>query len=425
MLVLNPCSADARVLKEAATLTRAGYDVRVFAAADATWPAGPTVVAGTAVLRLDAASPLAQLAGAAASVRRRRRAQPPGPDATAVVPQSARPSRSVHALRRLLLPVHRPAVYLRYWRRASAAVAAWGPDVVHAHDLNTLPPAAAVARRRGVPLVYDSHELWRHRNRHGELRPLGRLVDAAVERRLVRRCDQVITVSDSIARWLEAAYRLPREVVVLRNVPLAARPADAPSLRALAGLPRERLLLYTGRVLPSRGLEEAIGALPLLPDDVHLVLLGYGDADILSRLRALASSHGVAGRLHLVGPVRPDQVPAVAAEAAAALVAVQPTCLSYRYALPNKLFEAVQAGVPVVASDLPDVRRVVLEHGLGELARLDDSAAVAAAVTRVLASQERYREAAVRAGLVLRWEVEEGRLLDAYAQLPAPRTAAA
>jgi glycosyltransferase involved in cell wall biosynthesis len=416
MLVLNACQSDARVLREASSLGRAGYDVRVFALADQDWPPGTVEVSGTTVVRLWAPSPFVQAARAVAGARARGSAT--ASDETARPPRPGFGGATSRLLRRLLLPLHRPSVYLRFWRRAQAAVRAWEPDVVHAHDLPALPPAAAVARRAQVPLVYDTHELWRHRNRHGQLRPLGRAVDALVERRLVRHCDRVVTVSDSIAAWLQRRYRLRRPVVVLRNVPERRGTADAPSLRALAGLPGDaQVLLYTGRVLPFRGIEQAVAALPLLPPGLHLVLLGYGDRDVVQRVMDLAEQHGVPSRLHVVGPVRPDQVVGVAAEATVALVGIQATCLSHRFALPNKLFEAVAAGVPVVANDLPDVRRVVERYGVGVVADLADGPATATAVLEVLESVDRYSEAARTAALELCWEVEEQVLLDLYTGL--------
>jgi glycosyltransferase involved in cell wall biosynthesis len=550
MFVLNTCHADARVLKEAGTLSEAGYDVRIFALGNPLWPGGVWNQDGRTIHRLEITSFYVQLLrslsgryrtlrsreahlarllmrsqrrlragadvgsrgvglvvllltaplslparaavraltalsarldaerddvtakaeivengslrgrlrrGAGTAARRARR------DARLVALRSRRHAaqtrrysarsrrrlrrhlrlwflrwrraraRAVRALylvvyrrlRRSLLPLHRPSVFMRFWRESAEAATAWRPDVVHAHDLNTLPGAARVADTLGIPLVYDSHELWRRRNRHGELRPLGRTVDAVIERRLIRRCTAVITVSDSIARWLERTYRLRSDVVVLRNVPSRTRPSDAPSLRELASLDASaRILVYTGRITSGRGIEEAIGALPMLDEAVHLVMLGYGPDEYVEGLLAQARALGVESRVRLAGAVRSDQVSATAAQADAAIVAIQPTCLSYEYCLPNKLFEAIQAGLPVIASDLPDMTQVVSRYGVGESFVLADSAALAVAVRRVLADSERYRAAAAAAAEALCWENERSMLLEAYERLSASRQAA-
>jgi glycosyltransferase involved in cell wall biosynthesis len=112
--------------------------------------------------------------------------------------------------------------------------------------------------------------------------------------------------------------------------------------------------------------------------------------------------------------VAPDQVAAVLSSAHCALVAIQPTCLSYRYSLPNKLFEAVQAGVPVVATNLPDVASVVNDYGLGTLFRAGSVEELAAAVTRVLCDGRAARAGVARAAADLCWEVEVRRLLSCY-----------
>lgn len=329
-------------------------------------------------------------------------------------------ARLAVAVRRRLRVIHHPSVLMNFWKASALAAVEWRPDVVHAHDLNTLPAAARVARRLGARLVYDSHELWRHRNRHGELRPVGRMVDAVMERSLVRRADAVITVSPSIADWMARHYRLARRPWVVRNIPSRrgqdCRPPET-SLRALPDLGDKRLLLYTGRITGARGLEEAVEALPLLPDDVVLVMLGYGDATFLGGLLERVEALGVQERVRVVPAVEPDQVATVAAEADVALVAIQPNCLSYRFSLPNKLFEAVQAGLPVAATDLPDIGALVREHGLGTLFAPSDPRALAAAVLEVMANGSRMRAAVRTAGLELCWERERERLLELYREL--------
>jgi glycosyltransferase involved in cell wall biosynthesis len=329
-------------------------------------------------------------------------------------------------IRRRLLILHRPSVFSEFWRASADAAADWNPDVLHAHDLNALPAAFRTRRlcERALPVVYDSHELWRHRNRVTGFHPVGRLFDAIQERRLIRHCDVVITVSAGISRWLQETYRLPSSrVEVVRNVPWKQHPASGPSLRELAGLGRERILLYTGRITSGRGLEEAIASLPHLPSELVLVMLGYGDSDYLHGLRQRAEALGVERRLHVVPPVDSEQVPAVAASADLALVAIQPLCLSYRLALPNKLFEAIQAGLPVVATDLPEIAAVVRSFELGELYSPGDAEGFRDAVMRLLENPVRYRVGAAQAAGELCWENEIAVLLKAYAshvRLPAP-----
>lgn len=312
---------------------------------------------------------------------------------------------------------YRTASLALYWVESARAALAWRPDVVHANDGNTLAPAWWVARRTGARIVYDSHELWRHRNVRQD-RPVAPLVEAAVESLVIRAAAGVVTVSPSIAGWLQRSYRLPQAPVLVRNIPRAAGgPVDrsAGRLRALAGLPESaRVIAYGGRITTSRGIEETLEALALLPPDVHLVLLGYGEPDYLATVHARVSALGLGERVHLVGRVPPGEVAAALADGDLAVVYVRPVCLSYEFSLPNKLFESVHAGLPVAAADLPDTAAVVAEHGLGEIFHAGSPEDMAATMSRVLADPERYRRAARRAAAVLTWEHEEQHLLELY-----------
>ncbi len=316
------------------------------------------------------------------------------------------------SLRWALLPVHRPSMMLAFWKSASAAMLDWAPDVIHAHDLNTMPAARRAADVLDVPVVYDSHELWRHRNRHGQLRPLGRLADAVMERRLAPHAGAVITVSPSIARWLERTYRLRGPVHVVRNTPTSKH--REPMHGIIERRQGEQIVVYSGRFTSGRGLEDMVRALAVLPPHVVLAGLGYGDPEYVEGLERLARRLGVSGRFRLYEPVAAEDVPAVLATADVALVAIEPTCLSYRYSLPNKLFEAIHAGIPVVATDLPDIAEVMTRYRLGRLFSPGCWRDLATAVSEILENPPAARSTSRRAAQELCWEVEAVRLLAVY-----------
>ena len=145
-------------------------------------------------------------------------------------------------------------------------------------------------------------------------------------------------------------------------------------------------------------------------------MLGYGEPDYLDTVWAAARDAGVAERVHQVGPVAPHEVSDALSDADLSVVHVRPTCLSYRFALPNKLFESIRAGLPVAAADLPDIRAVVEGLGVGEVFDGEDPTALAATITAILADPERYRAAARAAAPSLTWETEIGALIGAYRQ---------
>lgn len=453
-LVYNDASTDSRVQRTSATLRAAGADVRVVASERrlAGHPAGlGTVGDGIVVHRvpdLDLTRMLPRTTRAWRALRRKP-SVPTAPVPTAPVPTEPAPTAPVPpapttpptigrtaagalrgdraAARALVADVwmrtYQTARLTTWWLGAVRQTRALAPDVVHANDANALVPALLSTLGTPARVVYDSHELWRHRNIRPD-RVLAPAVEALIESVGVRLSAGVVTVSPSIVRWLQEHYRLEQVPTLVRNIP-PARPTparEAGRLRELAGLgPGARVVSYTGGITTGRGLEETVEALALLAPDVHLVLLGYGDPRYVAGLRALVERAGVADRVHLVGSVPSAEVPETLADADVAVVFVRPICLSYRFSLPNKLFESIHAGLPIVAADLPDTARIVRDHGVGEVFDARTPADLAAAIEQVLADPERYRQASAAAAKELTWEAEAARLLRLYSTVLGDR----
>lgn len=448
LLVYNDGAGDSRVLKTAESLRDAGATVRVFAAARvrAGSPEGPGLVgAGIEVCRapeFDLARYAPRLAGRAYWLL--GRPPPPTGGARAVVApdssaQAAAPNPDVitkpsgdqvSGLRSRAQRVGND-VWLRgfltaslgqYWLVTGRDAAAWRPNVVHANDGNTLAPAWWVARRTGARVVYDAHELWRHRNVRQD-RPVAPLVEAAIESLVIRRAAGVVTVSPSIADWLRTTYRLPTAPTLVRNIPRRSEAPAGPAcgrLRRLAGLgPDDQVVAYGGRITTSRGIEETLEALAMLPVGVHFVLLGYGEPDYLAILHARIASLHLGGRVHFVGKVAPAEVSRAMTDADLSVVYVRPVCLSYEFSLPNKLFESIHAGLPVAAADLPDTAAIVREHGVGEIFDAENPADMARTISSVLADPQRYRAASRAAAEQLTWQHEEAELLGLYRRVLA------
>lgn len=334
--------------------------------------------------------------------------------------QAPRPPRGVRVLqwitRRVSLalrPLDRLWNNVSFCRLAASAAAGLSPVAVHCHDGNTILAGYLTKRRRPVKVIYDAHELWPHRNRPDPGRIKNWFTEVG-DRALSRRADVVITVNRSIAEHMERRYRLAHVDVVM-NTPKMHTPY---SPLHTFDMPRPRLL-YSGLLTYNRGLEEGIRALPKLPA-CHFVVMGPDRSNYSLRLQQLADELGVGDRLHIVPPVPHEQVPAAAAQADVALVLFRDICLSYRYALPNKLFEALHAGLAVVASDLPELRNVVTTWDLGALCDPDDPDSIAVAVRSVLDDPEgleRMRRNAKRASATFAWENEEPKLVEIYQRL--------
>jgi glycosyltransferase involved in cell wall biosynthesis len=302
------------------------------------------------------------------------------------------------------------------------------PDVVHAHDAAMLLPGIIGARLTGALLVYDSHELATsvpYRDRAWAW------FVATIERVVVPRCEAVITVSDGIARRLRARYRLAVEPTVVRNV--SELQIDGPGgLRLRMGLDaRTPLILHQGAPAPARGCEVLVEAVARL-QGVHLAFLGDAEDGYGEELRATVRDRGIANRVRLLTSVPLAELLAHTAEADVGVTLLQDTCENHRLALPNKLFEYIAAGVPVVASALPETQRLIETHGVGWCSPPEDPDALAQVIAQALregrdpALMERLRDTAQE----LCWEREQHRLLGLYRRLagapvagevPAPR----
>ncbi|MFN8079434.1 MAG: glycosyltransferase [Kineosporiaceae bacterium] len=396
MLVATSLASDTRVLREATTLARAGHAVHVIGKQVPTgWqpPDGVTAssVGASSVFRPDGAPSLS-----------RRRLSPPA-----------------RIARWLLLPTHRNQAFGRWARGAEADGARREYDVVHAHDFTALEVGERLARRAGVPLVYDSHELWSGRPRIGRPTPWQARRERAVEAELGARAAAVITVGEGVANALRQAYGWQHVHVVRNTFPLAADPLGEPDApepldgTALDGAARHCRLdapvgaVYAGRLAPYRELETIAAA--SRGTDLPITLVGPADETWLASFDP--------GRA-AVEPARSvEAVDALLAETGLALVTHSDRWANHRLAMPNKLFHAVHVGVPVVATDVGELGALVRAHGVGELYRPGDAASLLAALQRAREHYPALREAVRIAAPALSWEADAAALTSLYVDL--------
>ncbi|HEU4674623.1 MAG TPA: glycosyltransferase [Motilibacteraceae bacterium] len=335
------------------------------------------------------------------------------------------------AARWALLPRHNASVWASFLAAAEhradelAASSAHGSsepgaapesafDVVHAHDFPVLPLATRLARRHGARLVYDAHEWWSGRLRAGRPTPVADARERRVERELAARADAVLTVSPGIVeRFAEAG--VPGVHLVRNTFPARAHgPVGSPP----SGV------VYAGRLGPGRDLETVLAAahrVPALP----LTLVGPADQGWLGALEhagrrdeGVGGAGGAEGGLppgaRVLPHVAPDDVDALLQQAGVSLVTLEDSCENHRLALPNKLFQAARAGVPVVAADLPEIRRLVQGHDLGVLYRPGDVGSLVDALTQVRARHAELVAAVAAAAPSLTWAADAERLRSVY-----------
>ncbi len=420
VLVHNPVAPYSRALRVARTLRDAGWDVTIAGTArpdlaarehdgdiaivrvaPAGWLApfvAPATGRGAALVRrLDGG--IARVGGALARIpglRVLRSARTPTPRRVLGVLRWPLPARAWTAGLRHELP---PA------------------DLYHACGIAALVAAVELARDARAAggagrVVYDVIDLFLEGNRYATMPGMLRRFYAGRELRLVRAVDAVVTVNEDLATELERRWGLAAPPLVVRNCPpYEPPPHPRPTeLREACGLPSTtRIVLFLGILGADRGLLESGEAVLRVPDTAF-VALGFGPWFDL--LRALDAEDPYRGHHVTLPAVHPDLVQRWAAGADAVLIAVPGDSLNQRLSTPNKFWEGLAAGVPlVVGRDLRVMRRIVEEHDLGAVADPRDPADLARALAHVLDAPPAVRDGRRERALALvreryRWDME-------------------
>jgi len=318
-------------------------------------------------------------------------------------------------------------VVLDYEVAFGPVIDALEPDVLHAHDMHVVGIAAhararARAAGRDVPWVYDAHEYVPGLSTYGSR--TARMVQgwADLENEFIRDAARVITVSPAIADALQEKYQLAAHPALVLNIPTTDRRGEEPvrSLREVCGLgPDVPLLTYSGGMTRARGIPTAIEAMAQLTDaHLALVCVPHNDTSDVRLLRQQVADLALGDRVHFVNPVGPGQVVDFLKGVDVALIPLL-SYPSHEMALPNKLFEYLHAGLPIVSSDLDSISAFLRENGVGLTHPAEDPSALAAAVRTVLADHERFAAAASDPALLARysWSGQADQLRAVYDEL--------
>lgn len=262
-----------------------------------------------------------------------------------------------------------------------------GPfDVVHCHDLPTLPAAVALRTRwPAARVIYDSHELFPCQFSDRRIAAYWQ----AVESRHIRAADAVVTVNPSIADELARRYAVAAPLVIFNSFGLPEPPpVDERDFAAHFGLTGTApLVLYQGGLVADRNLDVLVAAFRELRGAARLLLLGDGPLE--ASLRAVRDARAL-DNVFFGRSVPPDRLLAYTARAQLGVIPYPAGAnLNTRFCTPNKLFEFIEAGLPICASDLPELRRIVVGGGIGRVYSMETPPQAAFALRDCLARLER------------------------------------
>lgn len=409
MLVTNCMTHDARVLKEATSLANAGYKVLVLAVCgDKSLPAQETRN-GFTIRRIF-------IQGISFSDR----------------PLLKVKNFTLMTLRRLAFRYHQylpkgaPLTHqmasLELWagekqhesvvaELVKAVLPEYRVKIFHAHDYDGL----VIFDKAGIthPVVYDSHELF-----HDEIIYIGhdRSKERAREKQMAQRCIGHLVVSDMMADRLTETLDIPRPTVLHNAFDLRTAGNSA----AIYDTTDRRKIVHSGSITYGRSLPELIDALQYIPDDIVLILMGDGPlrVPLLNQAKVLEVAHKV---VHVPSVPTQSVAPTMAQADAGLVLTSHASTYNGVVALPNKFFESIAAGLPLINNSNEQMRIWVEKYDLGAICDATDPKSIAQAIMTALepANNARYRQNVAKAREILNWEQEEKKLIGLYAQLMA------
>jgi glycosyltransferase involved in cell wall biosynthesis len=275
-------------------------------------------------------------------------------------------------------------------------------DAICAIDLDTIIPGFLVSKLKRVPRIYDAHEYFTEL-KEIVTRPAIKKVWMAVEKFSIPRFKYGYTVGEKIATEFKRLYGV--DYALVRNIaklkPLTMPPAN------------EKFLLYQGAVNEARAFEEVIPAMKLI--DMKLVVCG--DGNFMPQLKKLIEENDVGHKVELRGMVPPAELWNITQQAWLGIAVAESTGLNQYWALPNKFFDFIHAGVPQLTMDYPEYRKINEKYEVAILLEKPDPMAIAAAINNLLQNDVLYgslKKNCLEARQVLNWQNEEKTLLDFY-----------
>lgn len=282
-------------------------------------------------------------------------------------------------------------------------------NIVVANDLDTLPGCFLAAILKRKKIVYDSHEYF---TEVPELvnRKFPKKVWQLIEKMILPRIKYSYTVSESIAETYNIKYGISMQVV--RNVPYCIENMITDGLKES----NQQVILYQGSVNIGRGLEHMIDALEYLDNTVLRII---GDGDIKENLKIRVAQKGLINKVEFIDRIPFENLFEETCKVDLGIALEENIGLNYYYALPNKLFDYIQARIPVLVSPFPEMQKIVRKYDIGTVYDHQDPQSLAKKITEIFELKNRYqkwKENTDKAALDLCWEKEELVLKTIYSK---------
>jgi len=297
------------------------------------------------------------------------------------------------------------------------------PDFVHCHDVYTLPIGERIIGKLGkenIKLIYDSHELWSQASNNITMPKSLLYIQNSIEKKVIKKCDSIITVSPSIVKYLKKVYNLQKSPILIRNIPFLYKNVKKEKLfhKQFKLDETKKILIYQGVISKGRGIEKLIEAMKSVDEKIVFVVLGNGS--MVESYKKYVKELNLENRVYFHPAVSPDVLVKYTASADLGVSMIKNICLSYYYSLPNKMFEYIQAEIPVLCSNYPDMEDIVTNYRVGEVTNPDDDNNIATAINKILSDNKMYKvyvDNCINAKEELNWQCESEKLIKLYQSL--------
>lgn len=285
-------------------------------------------------------------------------------------------------------------------------------DIYFAEDFYTLPFVTVIAKLKNGKVYYNSRELYAFigglRNR-----PFIQSIIRLIEKYFIKKVDLVLTTGEMDSKFLEDYYKI-KNTLVIRNIPLYQKPENIFDFRKKYNIPKDSLiLLYQGVLLEGRGIPIIIKSLRKL-HDTYFILLGEGEQK--NNFIKLAEQLNVNERVIFAGVYEQNELINYTAGADIGLAIIENISISYYHALPNKLFEYIMASLPVIVSNLPQMKNIVETYKVGEVVDIDKGESIVPVIMKWKNNPkllDEYKKNCSNAAKELNWQEEYKRVKNA------------
>ena len=302
-----------------------------------------------------------------------------------------------------------PLFYAEYNIRLFFVLLFSKASALHSNDLDTLPANFLVSKLRFLPLVYDSHEYF---TEVPELvnRPATQKIWKGIEAFIFPKLKHVFTVNDSIAKLFSEQYKKP--VHVLKNVPRLHY--DFVEDEQNNSNETKIVLLQGAGINVDRGAEELVQAMQFV-EGAQLHIVGAGD--VIPQLKTMTKSLNLQEKVTFFDKMPFEKLRAYTQQAYIGVSLDKATNINYQYSLPNKLFDYIHAGVPVLVSNLIEPAKIVNQYKVGLIVKLHEPKSIAQSINEMVQNKElhaTFKQNCIAAKQELNWENEEKKLLSCY-----------